>query len=131
MIRGRGYAQSLEDFQNIVLQASEDGTTIRIKDVGEVVEGPELRRGLADLDGQGEVVSGVVIMRNGENALEVIDRVKQKLREIEPTLPEGVKIVPVYDRSELIHRAISSVKTTIRSEEHTSELQSRLHLVCR
>src|SRR6266567_489550 len=113
MIRGRGYAQSLEDFQNIVLQASEDGTTIRIKDVGEVVEGPELRRGLADLDGQGEVVSGVVIMRNGENALEVIDRVKQKLREIEPTLPEGVKIVPVYDRSELIHRAISSVKTTI------------------
>src|SRR5437588_128627 len=113
MIRGRGYAQSLEDFQNIVLQASEDGTTIRIKDVGEVVEGPELRRGLADLDGQGEVVSGVVIMRNGENALEVIDRVKQKLTEIEPTLPEGVKIVPVYDRSQLIHRAISSVKTTI------------------
>src|SRR5437667_431030 len=113
MIRGRGYAQSLEDFQNIVLQASEGGTTIRIKDVGEVDEGPELRRGLADLDGQGEVVSGVVIMRNGENALEVIDRVKQKLREIEHTLPEGVKIVPVYDRSELIHRAISSVKTTI------------------
>ena len=113
MIRGRGYAQSLQDFQNIVLEASEDGTTIRIKDVGEVVEGPELRRGMADLDGEGEVVSGVVIMRNGENALEVIDRVKRKLGEIAPTLPEGVKIVPVYDRSELIHRAISSVKTTI------------------
>ena len=113
MIRGHGYAQSIQDFQNIVLQASEDGTTIRIKDVGEVVEGPELRRGLADLDGKGEVVSGVVIMRTGENALGVIDRVKRKLTEIEPTLPEGVKIVPVYDRSQLINRAIGNVKTTI------------------
>jgi len=113
MIRGRGYAQSLQDFQNMVLQASEDGTTIRIKDVGEVVEGPELRRGLADLDGKGEVVSGVVIMRSGENALEVIDRVKRKLTEIAPTLPEGVKIIPVYDRSQLIHRTISNVKRTI------------------
>lgn len=113
MVRGRGYAQSLEDFQNIVLQASEDGTSIRIKDVGEVVEGPDLRRGVADLDGKGEVVSGVVIMRSGENALEVIDRVKRKLSEIEPTLPQGVKIVPVYDRSQLIHRAISNVKATI------------------
>src|SRR5215470_14395322 len=110
MIRGRGYAQSLQDFQNIVLEASEDGTTIRIKDVGEVVEGPELRRGLADLDGEGEVVSGVVIMRNGENALEVIDRVKQKLGEIAPTLPEGVRIIPVYDRSELIHRDRKSTR---------------------
>jgi Cu(I)/Ag(I) efflux system membrane protein CusA/SilA len=113
MIRGRGYAQSIQDFENIVLRASEDGTTVRIKDVGQVVEGPELRRGLADLDGQGEVVSGVVVMRTGENALEVVDRVKQKLSDIAPSLPEGVKIVPVYDRSELIHRAISSVKTTI------------------
>jgi Cu(I)/Ag(I) efflux system membrane protein CusA/SilA len=113
MIRGRGYAQTIEDFKNIVLQASEDGTSIRIKDVGEVVEGPDLRRGVADLDGKGEVVSGVVIMRSGENALEVIDRVKRKLSEIEPTLPEGVKIVPVYDRSQLIHHAISNVKTTI------------------
>jgi copper/silver efflux system protein len=113
MIRGRGYAQTIEDFQNIVLQASQDGASIRIKDVGEVVEGPDLRRGVADLDGKGEVVSGVVIMRSGENALEVIDRVKSKLSEIAPTLPEGVKIVPVYDRSQLIHRAISNVKTTI------------------
>jgi Cu(I)/Ag(I) efflux system membrane protein CusA/SilA len=113
MIRGRGYAQSVQDFQSIVLQASEDGTTIRIKDVGEVVEGPELRRGLADLDGKGEVVSGVVIMRNGENAIEVIDRVKRKLTEIEPALPEGVKVVPIYDRSQLIHRAISNTQITI------------------
>ena len=78
-----------------------------------MVEGPELRRGLADLDGKGEVVSGVVIMRTGENALEVIDRVKRRLTEIEPTLPEGVKVVPVYDRSQLIHRAISNTMTTI------------------
>ena len=113
MVRGRGYAQSLADFQNIVLQASDNGTAIRIKDVGEVVEGPDLRRGVADLDGQGEVVSGIVIMRSGENALAVIDRVKQKLHEIEPTLPEGVKIVPIYDRSQLIHRAIGNVKGTI------------------
>ena len=113
MVRGRGYASSLEEFGNIVLDASADGTPIRIKDVGQVVEGPELRRGLADLDGKGEVVSGIVVMRSGENALAVIDRVKQKITEITPSLPEGVKIVPVYDRSEFIHRAISNVNSTI------------------
>jgi Cu(I)/Ag(I) efflux system membrane protein CusA/SilA len=113
MVRGRGYATSIEDFQNIVLQASEGGTPIRIKDVGEVVQGPDLRRGVADLDGQGEVVSGIVVMRSGQNALEVIERVKHKLHEIEPSLPPGVKIVPVYDRSQLIQRAISNVKGTI------------------
>jgi Cu(I)/Ag(I) efflux system membrane protein CusA/SilA len=113
MVRGRGYAKSLDEFQNIVLQASPDGTPIRIKDVGQVVEGPDLRRGVADLNGKGEVVSGIVVMRSGENALAVIDRVKQKIADIAPALPEGVKIVPVYDRSELIHRAISNVNTTI------------------
>jgi Cu(I)/Ag(I) efflux system membrane protein CusA/SilA len=113
MVRGRGYATSVQDFGNIVLQASADGTPIRIKDVGQVVEGPDLRRGVADLDGKGEVVSGIVIMRSGENALAVIDRVKQKIAEIAPSLPEGVKIVPIYDRSQLIRRAISSVDTTI------------------
>src|SRR6476660_2054671 len=113
MVRGRGYATTLEEFGNIVLQASADGTPIRVKDVGQVVEGPELRRGVADLDGKGEVVSGIVVMRSGENALAVIDRVKQKIAEITPGLPEGVKIVPVYDRSELIHRAISNLKITI------------------
>ena len=113
MVRGRGYASSLEEFGNIVLDASPDGTPIRIKDVGQAVEGPEIRRGLADLDGKGEVVSGIVVMRSGENALAVIDRVKQKITEISPSLPEGVKIVPVYDRSEFIHRAISNVDSTI------------------
>ncbi|HWZ77277.1 MAG TPA: CusA/CzcA family heavy metal efflux RND transporter [Candidatus Sulfotelmatobacter sp.] len=113
MVRGRGYATTLEEFGNIVLDASTDGTPIRIKDVGQVVEGPELRRGVADLDGKGEVVSGIVIMRSGENALAVIDRVKQKIGGVTPSLPEGVKIVPVYDRSEFIHRAISNVNSTI------------------
>ena len=113
MVRGRGYAKSIDEFKNIVLQASADGTPIRIKDIGQVVEGPDIRRGVTDLDGKGEVVSGIVVMRNGENALDVIDRVKQKISEITPALPQGVKIVPVYDRSELIHRAISNTKTTI------------------
>jgi len=113
MVRGRGYATTLEEFSNIVLEASADGTPIRIKDVGQVVEGPELRRGVADLDGKGEVVSGIVVMRSGENALAVIDRVKQKIAEVTPALPEGVKVVPVYDRSELIHRAISNANSTI------------------
>ena len=113
MIRGRGYAKSLEDFANIALSVSETGSQIRIKDVGQVVYGPDLRRGLAELDGNGEAVSGIVVMRNGENALEVIDRVKAKIKEISPGFPAGVKVVPVYDRSELIHRSIGTVKLTI------------------
>jgi len=113
MIRGRGYAQSIEDFENIVLSASENGTPIRIRDVGQVVLGPEIRRGVSDLDGTGEVVSGIVVMRQGQNALDVIDRVKAKIREVEPGLPAGVKIVPVYDRSELIQRSIDTLKSTL------------------
>ena len=113
MVRGRGYATSIEDFQNIVVSTPANGAPIRIKDLGEVVEGPDLRRGVSDLNGAGEVVSGVVIMRSGENALDVIDRVKTRLKEIEPSLPPGVKIVPIYDRSVLIHRTISSVDETI------------------
>jgi Cu(I)/Ag(I) efflux system membrane protein CusA/SilA len=113
MVRGRGYANSLADFQNIVVATPADGSPIRIEDLGEVVLGPDLRRGVADLDGHGDVVSGIVIVRNGENTLQVIDRVKAKLKEIEPGLPAGVKVVPVYDRSELIHRTIGSVRWTI------------------
>ena len=86
---------------------------MRVKDLGEVVTGPDLRRGVADLNGQGEVVSGIVIMRSGENALDVIDRVKARLKEIEPSLPAGVKIVPIYDRSQLIHHTISNAQETI------------------
>ena len=98
MVRGRGYARSIQDFENIVLSVGETGSPIRVKDIGQVVMGPDMRRGVADLDGAGEVVSGIVVMRKGENALDVIDRVKAKIREIEPGLPEGVKIVPIYDR---------------------------------
>jgi Cu(I)/Ag(I) efflux system membrane protein CusA/SilA len=113
MIRGRGYAQSIRDFENIVLTASESGTPIRIKDIGQVVQGPDIRRGIADLDGTGEVVSGIVVIRQGQNALDVINRVKARIKEIEPGLPPGVKIVPVYDRSDLILRSIANLKSTL------------------
>lgn len=113
MVRGRGYARSIDDFRNIVVATPEEGTPVRLQDLGEIVTGPDLRRGVTDIDGTGEVVSGIVIMRTGENALEVIDRVKAKLKEIEQALPAGVKIVPIYDRSDLIHRTISSVQLTI------------------
>ncbi len=113
MVRGRGYARSIHDFGNISLSVSESGSPIRIRDVGEVVLGPDYRRGVADLNGTGDVVSGIVVMRQGQNALDVIERVKKKIREIEPGLPPGVKIVPVYDRSDLINRAIDNLKWTI------------------
>jgi Cu(I)/Ag(I) efflux system membrane protein CusA/SilA len=113
MVRGRGYAKTLEDFGNIALAVSTDGTPVRIRDIGEVTLGPDYRRGVADLDGKGEVVSGIVVMRQGQNALTVIDRVKARLKELEPSLPPGVKIVPVYDRSELIRKAIATLKSTL------------------
>ncbi len=113
MVRGRGYAKSVADFESIVVSASESGTPIRIRDIGQVVVGPDLRRGVSDLDGTGEAVSGIIVMRQGENALDVIDRVKTKIRQIEPGLPKGVKIVPIYDRSELIRSAISNVSETL------------------
>src|SRR5512143_2912038 len=96
MVRGRGYVKSIRDLEHIVLTASESGTPIRIKDIGQVALGPDIRRGVSDLDGTGEVVSGIVVMRQGENALDVIRRVKAKLHEIEPSLPPGVKVVPIY-----------------------------------
>lgn len=113
MVRGRGYAQSAQDFESIVLKASETGTPIRVKDVGHVTLGPDIRRGISDLDGQGEAVSGIVIMRHGQNALEVIDRVKARLKEIEPGLPRGVTIVPIYDRSVLITQSVDTITTTL------------------
>ena len=113
MVRGRGYAQSLADFENILLATGESGTPIRIKDIGKVELGPDLRRGVTDLEGNGEVVSGIVVMRHGQNALDVIERVKEKLHQIAPGLPEGVSVVPIYDRSELILRAIANLKITL------------------
>jgi Cu(I)/Ag(I) efflux system membrane protein CusA/SilA len=113
MVRGRGYARSVQDFENIAVTASDDGTPIRVRDVGKVVLGPDLRRGISDLNGSGEAVSGIVVMRQGQNALDVITGVKNKIREIEPGFPAGIKIVPVYDRSELIEQSITNLKSTI------------------
>ncbi len=112
-VRGRGYVRSVQDIEDIAVSASDSGSPIRIKDIGDVVLGPDIRRGVADLDGKGDVVSGIVVMRYGQNALDVIERVKAKLREIEPGLPDGVKVVPVYDRSDLILRAIDNLKSTV------------------
>ncbi|HPQ15148.1 MAG TPA: efflux RND transporter permease subunit, partial [Bryobacteraceae bacterium] len=116
MVRGRGYAQSAEDIGKIVLATSANGVPIRVQDVGTVTLGPDIRRGVADWNGTGETVSGIVIMRQGENALEVIERVKQKLKEIEPGMPAGVKVVTAYDRSDLILRSIDNLKNTLREE---------------
>ncbi|HZX97267.1 MAG TPA: CusA/CzcA family heavy metal efflux RND transporter [Myxococcales bacterium] len=113
MVRGHGYARSVEDLESIVLANGENGAPVRIKDVASVALGPDLRRGIADLDGKGEAVSGIVIMREGENALEVIERVKSRLKEIEPGMPAGMKVVPIYDRSELINRSIDTLKLTV------------------
>jgi Cu(I)/Ag(I) efflux system membrane protein CusA/SilA len=112
-IRGRGYLRSIQDLENIAVTASDTGTPICIKDIGQVVMGPDLRRGVSDLNGKGDAVSGIVIMRHGQNALDVIERVKAKIREIEPGLPSGVKIVPIYDRSDLILRSIDNLKSTV------------------
>jgi Cu(I)/Ag(I) efflux system membrane protein CusA/SilA len=110
MVRGRGYLRSKEDLESVVLKADAHGVPVLVRDVGTVVLGPEMRRGVADLDGQGDTAGGIVVMRHGENARAVIDRVRERLREIEPTLPEGVKIVTTYDRSDLISRAIDTLK---------------------
>jgi Cu(I)/Ag(I) efflux system membrane protein CusA/SilA len=116
MVRGHGYIQSVHDIENIVLVANERDAPIRIKDVGQVTLGPDLRRGIADLDGEGEAVSGIVVMRHAENALNVIEAVKAKIRQIERGLPDGVKIIPIYDRSELIRRSIANLKSTLVEE---------------
>jgi Cu(I)/Ag(I) efflux system membrane protein CusA/SilA len=115
MVRGRGYARTTHDLEGAVLKA-ENGTPVRLGDVAAVTLGPELRRGLADLDGRGDAVGGIVIMRQGENALHVIERVKDKLASLKPSLPPGVEILPVYDRSSLIERAIATVKDKLVEE---------------
>jgi len=110
MVRGRGYIQSLDDIRQIPLGTDQRGTPITVQDVAHVTTGPDLRRGVAELDGMGETVGGIVVMRYGENALAVIDRVKEKLKDITPSLPKGIEIIPVYDRSDLILRAIGTLK---------------------
>ncbi|GLI34641.1 efflux RND transporter permease subunit [Desulforhabdus amnigena] len=117
MVRGRGYIKSVEDVENIVVGVNQQtGVPILVKHIGTVVLGPDMRRGVADLDGEGDVVGGIVIMRYGENALRVIERVRERLAELEPNLPEGVKIVHTYDRADLIERSIETLKGTLLEE---------------
>ncbi|MBI2380516.1 MAG: efflux RND transporter permease subunit [Gammaproteobacteria bacterium] len=116
VIRGRGYIKSLGDIRAVVLKAGAGGVPVTVGDVAEVAEGVGLKRGVAELDGEGETVGGVVVMRYGENALNVIERVKQRLEELKPGLPAGVELVPTYDRSELIGRAIDTLKHTLIEE---------------
>jgi Cu(I)/Ag(I) efflux system membrane protein CusA/SilA len=115
MVRGRGYVKTTHDLEQAVLKA-ENGTPIHLSEVATVTLGPEMRRGLADLDGQGDVVGGIVVMRQGENALNVIERVKEKIAELKQGLPPGVEVVTTYDRSELIHNAIKTVKHKLIEE---------------
>ena len=116
MVRGRGYAKSTDDLAKIVLARSQNGVPIRVQNVGNVTLGPDIRRGVADWNGTGDTVAGIVVMRQGENALDVIERVKQKLKDIEPGMPEGVKVVTAYDRSDLILRSIENLKQTLTEE---------------
>jgi len=116
MVRGRGYAKSIQDVENIVVGRDAQGTPILVKNLGNVALGPEIRRGIADLDGEGDTVGGIVIMRAGENALNVIERVKLKLEDIKPSLPKGAEIVVTYDRSELINRSVETLEHELIAE---------------
>ena len=117
MVRGIGYIKKVSDVENIVVGTSRTGgTPILVKDLGSVGLGPDMRRGVADLNGEGEVVGGIVIMRFGENALKVIERVREKLEEMKASLPPGVEIVTTYDRASLIERAIETLQDTLLEE---------------
>ena len=116
MVRASGYLQSLDDFRQIPLVTTERGVVVHLGDVAHVQLGPEMRRGIAELDGEGEVAGGIVVMRSGGNALETIAAVEQKLGELEAGLPDGVEVVPVYDRSSLIERAIENLTDKLVEE---------------
>ena len=115
MVRGRGYAKSVQDLENIVV-ASAAGTPVLVRQLGTVSTGPDMRRGVADLDGMGDTVGGIIVARQGENALNVINRVKAKIKDISPSLPPGMEIVTTYDRSGLILRAIATLKRQLTEE---------------
>ena len=116
MVRGLGYIQSIADIESIPVGVDRNGTPIRVRDVAHVQLGPELRRGVAELNGEGEVTGGVVIMRYGENALATIEAVRARLAELTKGLPEGVEIIPVYDRGDLIERAVTNLKEKLIEE---------------
>lgn len=116
VIRGRGYLRTVEDIERIPIRASAEGVPILVRDLAVVTLGPDMRRGVAELDGEGEVVGGIVVMRFGENALAVIDAVKERIEQVRPGLPEGVEIVTTYDRSELIRASVATLRTTLLEE---------------
>jgi Cu(I)/Ag(I) efflux system membrane protein CusA/SilA len=116
MIRGRGYLKRAEDIEKVAVGVNENGTPILLRDVATVRLGPDMRRGLAELDGQGEIAGGIVVMRFGENALTVIERVKAKLKDLEPSFPKGVKVVTTYDRSGLIEESIDTAYESLAEE---------------
>ncbi|RAI55249.1 efflux RND transporter permease subunit [Roseicella frigidaeris] len=116
MVRGRGYLRGVDDIERVVLRAEAGGTPVTLADVARVEVGPDERRGIAELDGQGEVASGVVLQRYGANALDVIRNAKERLAELLPSLPQGVEVQPVYDRSGLILDAVATLKHTLIEE---------------
>jgi len=116
MIRSQAYFDNLEDIRGVPVHTSADAPPVLLSSIANVQYGPDMKRGLAELDGKGESIGGIIVMRSGENALKVIDRVKQKIEELKPGLPEGVAIIPVYDRSGLIGRAIANLNNTLIEE---------------
>jgi Cu(I)/Ag(I) efflux system membrane protein CusA/SilA len=128
-IRGRGYLENLAQLSQVAIRAGASGTPVRVGDVGTVTFGPDIRRGLAELDGQGETVGGLVIARVGENALDVIERVKERLATLSRGLPHGVEVVPTYDRSSLITRAIKTLRDALLEEGLTVALVILLFLL--
>ncbi len=116
MVRASGYLQGLDDFRKIPLATTDAGVSVRLGDVARIQVGPEMRRGIAELDGEGEVAGGIVVMRSGRNALATIEAVKAKLEQLKPGLPRGVEIVPAYDRSGLIERAVSNLRQKLLEE---------------
>src|SRR5213594_3021670 len=116
MVRASGYLKSLDDFRKIPLVTTDAGVSVRLGDVARIQVGPEMRRGIAELNGEGEVAGGVIVMRSGKNALETIDAVKAKLEKLKPGLPPGVEIVPTYDRSSLIKRAVDNLQEKLIEE---------------
>jgi len=116
MVRASGYLQSLEDFKKVPLMTTDAGVSVRLGDVAHIQIGPEMRRGIGELDGEGEAVGGVIVMRSGKNALETIAAVKDKLKSLQASLPRGVEIVPTYDRSSLIERAVDNLSHKLVEE---------------
>lgn len=116
MVRGRGYIKSVQDIENIVISMDERATPVLVRNVARVALGPDIRRGISDVDALGDMTTGTIVMRSGENALTVIAKVKDRLAELASSLPPGVSVIPLYDRSELIERAIATLRSTLIEE---------------